>query len=428
MRIYEHEAKRVLAAEGVRVPRRYGLVGCAAAFGELNVRCPAMVKAQVLVGGRGKAGGVRRVETAGQGRRAAAQILAMRIGGYPVESVLVEQAAASSCALYLGVTMNPATFNNVVIASRAGGVDIEETARRRPEAVLRVELPDNPETLPRRLARRIASFLAGRSASSAALKERLAAVASTLYQTYRKYDCKVLEINPLLVTAGGPVAADARMVLDDNALYRQGKLLAKLKIKSRRHETAEPTARERRAFAAGFPYVDLLAENARRSRGKVYVGLVPGGAGYGIFSIDEVSGISEKRFGGHVVPVNFMDSGGGPSRERVAEMFSLLMDYSLVDLIITSRFGGISSCDVFIRGLVDCLRRRRAQGRRVVPVYGRMVGTDLPVARAFLESARRETPEALAGLSMVVGNRKIMATVIRESLRSHLGRPREGKK
>jgi succinyl-CoA synthetase beta subunit len=146
------------------------------------------------------------------------------------------------------------------------------------------------------------------------------------------------------------------------------------------------------------------------------VGLVPGGAGYGIFAIDEVQNVGDEFLGGQAVPVNFMDSGGGPSQQTVSEMFALLMDYELVDVIITSRFGGISSCDVFIKGLVDCLRERHAARQRVVPVYGRMVGTDLAAGRAYLEAARQQTPEELAALSMVVGNRQIMAEVIREAL------------
>lgn len=421
MRIYEHEAKRALAGEGVKVPKRYGLVRSVADIGKLKVRYPVMVKAQALVGGRGKVGGIKRVESRADAAAAVREILSMRIGDFPVESVLIEEAVEFSAACYLGVTTNPATFNVVFMASASGGVDIEETARSRPDAIIRVELPDNPEALPDESAHEIAAFLTRDLPGPKEIENRLAEVASELYGAYQEYDCKVLEINPLLITSRGPVAADAKMVMDDNALYRQEKLLSRLKIKSRRHEVAEPTARERRAHEAGFPYVDLLPEEAEREEGKVYVGLVPGGAGYGIFSIDEVAGIGRKHFGDRIVPVNFMDSGGGPTRERVAEMFDLLMDYPLVDVIITSRFGGISSCDVFIRGLIDCLRRRRAGKKRVVAICGRMVGTDLAAARAFLESARRETPEALAPLSMVVGNRKIMAEIIREGLAGYLG-------
>ncbi|MFA5123421.1 ATP-grasp domain-containing protein [Zavarzinia sp.] len=425
MKLYEHEAKRVLAGEGLAVPRRYGVARTPAAARKLRIKYPAMVKAQVLIGGRGKAGGIRRVESDTDTATAAADLLAMRIRGHAVESVLIEAAAESSGGCYLGVTANPATFNNVVIASASGGVDIEEVARTRPDAILRVELPDSPDTLPAESARQVASFLAKDLGGSPELEEQLADIATKLYLAYQKYDCKVLEINPLLITPQGPLAADAKMVLDDNALYRQAELLERLGIKARRHEVAEPTARERRARDGGFPYVDLLPEDAVREPGKIYVGLVPGGAGYGIFSIDEVTGIGQKLHESRVVPVNFMDSGGGPTREGVAEMFALLMEHPLVDVIITSRFGGISSCDIFIRGLVDCLRERRAARKRIVPVYGRMVGTDLAAARAFLEAARRETPEALEPLSMVVGNREIMADVIRDGLAAFLASTQE---
>jgi len=126
--------------------------------------------------------------------------------------------------------------------------------------------------------------------------------------------------------------------------------------------------------------------------------------------------VGDRFFEGRVVPVNFMDSGGGPSLKKVAEMFHLLMDYEIVDLIITSRFGGISSCDTYIRGLVDCLRQRFESGKRVIPVYGRMVGTDLPSARDFLDKAKREHAEELRDMHIIVGNQTIMADVIRQGV------------
>jgi len=425
MRLYEHEAKRVLADEGIRIPRRFALVRSAAALKKRRIRCPAMVKAQVLVGGRGKAGGVRKIASPREAAPAAESILSMRIGGYRIAGVLIEEALEFTAGCYLGVTVNPATFNSVIMVSPTGGVDIEEVARERPESVMRMELPEDPEVLPPEIAEKLSEFLCTDPGVPDDSRESLCEVIAGVYRAYQNCDCKVVEINPLLITARGPVAADAKIVLDDNALFRQTKLLERLKIAAKRHEVAEPTTRERRATEAGFPYVDLLDEEARREPGKTYVGLVPGGAGYGIFSIDETMGIGEDFFSGRAVPVNFMDSGGGPTRQRVAEMFSLLMDYPLVDLIVTSRFGGISSCDVFIRGLVDCLRIRRTQKKRVVPVYGRMVGTDLAAARTYLEAARRETPEALESLSMIVGNRKVMADVIKDALDEYLTRREE---
>jgi succinyl-CoA synthetase beta subunit len=241
-------------------------------------------------------------------------------------------------------------------------------------------------------------------------------VITELYAAFQRFDAKVCEINPLLLTNKGLIAADAKIVLDDNALYRQTEIFELLGIGEKRHDIAEPSRNELRAMAAGFPYVDLLPEGTEKDPDKLYVGLVPGGAGYGIFSIDEVANIGNKYFEGKVIPVNFMDSGGGPPQDRVAEMFHLLMDYSLVDLIITSRFGGISSCDVFIRGLVQCLKERHESKARVLPVHGRMVGTDLPSAHAFLERAREEMPEILKELHIVIGNQMIMADVIKEGL------------
>ncbi len=417
MRLYEDEAKRLFEHEGIPVPHAYGAVPRVEDVPKLaGVRFPAMVKALVLVGGRGKAGGVGKTASSEEAVAAARRILGSRIGGYAVERVLVEEAVEASGACYVGVTMNPADFNVTVIVSPAGGVDIEQVARESPEKIMTVELPGNDGDLPEGTAARLASFLAAGLGSDGAARGRLENVISRLYGIFQKYDCKVAEINPLLMTAAGPVAADAKVVLDDNGLFRQAGLLRFLGLSEVRHDVAEPTRNEVRAREAGFRYVDLLPEGFRKDPDRLYVGLVPGGAGYGIFSIDEVANVGDRYFGGRVVPINFMDSGGGPTVAMVSEMFDILMDNEIVDLVLTSRFGGISSCDVFIRGLIGCLRERRKNGRRVVPVIGRMVGTDLPSARDFLERAKRETPEALEDMHITVGNRKIMADVIREGI------------
>jgi succinyl-CoA synthetase beta subunit len=268
----------------------------------------------------------------------------------------------------------------------------------------------------------MAGFLARGLPDGKKYTESLKNVLTKLYALFQKYDCKIAEVNPLIVTPETLVAADAKMVLDDNGLYRQRALFQLLGISEVRHDVSEPTRNEVRAREAGFPYVDLLLEDHKKNPNMLYVGLVPGGAGYGIFSIDETANVGDRFFGGRVIPVNFMDSGGGPTQERVAEMFHLLMDYEIVDLIITSRFGGISSCDTFIRGLVECLRSRHKEGKRKIPVHGRMVGTDLPSAREFLEKAKRETPEELKDMHITVGNQIIMAEVIREGIQKAFDR------
>ncbi len=415
MRLYEHEGKALLADHGFAVPRAFGLVRDPRDIDGIDLSFPLVVKAMVLTGGRGKRGGVRLVDDRAAARAAAAEILALEIGGLRVGSVLLEEAVPHTGSAYIGVTTSPDDFQPVLLASPRGGVDVEQAAKDDPDAVLRLPVPDNDPVLPPPLAARAGEFLARGLPGAPA--PALADAAARLYAVFQALDAKVAEINPLLCSPDrGPVAADAKIVLDDNALYRQAPRLRRLGIAGARHDASELTPDEKRARDAGFKYVDLLPVDARRDPDLLYVGLVPGGAGYGIFSIDEVANVGDRHFGGRAVPVNFMDSGGGPAQATVAEMFHLLMDKEIVDVVVTSRFGGISSCDVFIRGLVQCLRDRHARGARVVPVHGRMVGTDLPGARAFLERARTETPEALRRLTMEVGNRRIMAEVIRDAL------------
>ncbi|MBN1355223.1 hypothetical protein JXA40_03025 [bacterium] len=417
MRLYEHEAKKIFNSVGLKTPRQIGLIRTPADLNNLEISFPAMLKAMTLIGGRGKAGGIRKVNNMTEARTAAGEILDMTIKGYPVEAALVEQAVSERAAFYAGITTNPATFNVILMASAEGGVNIEQVALENPEAILRKEFPDNAMEMKEPDALEFARFLIRGFGDDRDLAAKLKTLIAGLYSAYQKFDCRIAEINPVIVTAeGDAIAADAKIVLDDNALYRQKTLMDMIGIAEARHDVSELTRDEARARDAGFTYVDLLHEDAPKDPDKLYVGLVPGGAGYGIFSIDETVNIGDWFFDGRVVPVNFMDSGGGPSQAGVAEMFHLLMDKEIVDIIITSRFGGISSCDVFIKGLIQCFRDRFRRGDRIVPVYGRMVGTDLPSAKTFLERAKRETPDQLKDMTIIVGNQKIMADVIREGI------------
>jgi len=425
MRLYENEAKKLFSERGIPVPKQYGIIHSSSELEKLDVRYPVILKALVLVGGRGKAGAIKKAKDKTEARAKAEEIFSVGVKGYIVGSLLVEEAVEELGACYVGVTMDPATYNNVVIASAVGGVDIEIVAKENPAAIHRIEVTGNESELPESLATELAEKLIKELNPKARIlvtKDGLAETISKVYDLYQDADTKTSEINPLIITPKGAVAADAKIVLDDNALYRQAKLLDSLGITEKRHDAAELTANERRAQGIGFKYVDLLSPNAPKDGDKIYVGLVPGGAGYGIFSIDEVANIGQRFFGDRVIPVNFMDSGGGPTQRQIAQMFHLLMDYDKVDMILTSRFGGISSCDIFIRGLVDALRERYAQGKRTVPVYGRMVGTDLPSAREFLQRANAETPDALKESVIIVGNQRIMADVIKDGISSSFAR------
>lgn len=416
MKLYEFEAKRVFDKVGIPIPKQYGVIHTAKELDNLPLSFPLMLKSMVLVGGRGKAGGIKKAHNLDEARSIANDLLTLKIKGLLVDYLLIEEAVQETGACYVGITMDPATFNTVVIASASGGIDIEQVAVENPKAILKQEIPDNENELPKMIANNLSTALVKNLSGKSFLNDALFDVISKAYTIYQRYDAKLCEINPLIITRDGVVAADAKLVLDDNAMFRQVELLEMLGIKKKRHDVAERTKNELRAQAAGFPYVDLLPQNYKKDQKKLYIGLIPGGAGYGIFSIDEVATIGKRFFHDRVIPVNFMDSGGGPTQGRVAEMFHLLMDYPAVDLIVTSRFGGISSCDIFIRGMIQALKERHENGKRMVPIYGRMVGTDLPSARAYLEKTSAESPEVMQDVTIYVGNQRIMADVIREGI------------
>jgi succinyl-CoA synthetase beta subunit len=422
MKLYENEVKKIFDTMKIPIPKQYGVIHSAEEFDQISVNFPLMLKSMVLVGGRGKAGGIKKAQNTAEAKLLVKTLFNLKIKGLPVESILLEEAVDDLGAYYIGTTMDPATFNNVVMVSASGGVDIEQVAREKPESIVKQDIVDNTKTLPKKIAQELASALSNNLDNKIDTKKRneiqdkLADIISKVYETYQRCDARLCEINPLLLTSKGMIAADAKLVLDDNALFRQNDLLQMLGISEKRHDVAERTKNELRAQAAGFPYIDLLLENFKKDPQKLYVGLVPGGAGYGIFSIDEVATIGKRFFHDRIVPVNFMDSGGGPTQNRIAEMFHLLMDYPVVDLIITSRFGGISSCDIFIRGLIKAVVERYEKGLRMIPIYGRMVGTDLPSARTFLEKEKHEHADALQDVHIVIGNQRIMADVIREGI------------
>ena len=421
MKLYEHEAKQIFERFGLIVPNQIAVIEEEAELTDLTINFPIMVKAMVLIGGRGKAGGIKKANNIDETKRAISELFDLTIHGYPVEKILLEEAVDVEDEIYLSITTDPATFDIVLVTSASGGVDIEEVARTKPAEIWKKILTNNPMTLPEGVAEEAASFLGKQNPKLQTVESKIITTVKMLYSAFQNTEAKICEINPLIHTSEDKIiAADAKFVLDDNSLYRQTSLLKSIDIdpNSKRHDISEQTFYEEQAYKIGFPYLDLLdnPEDFVKDEDKLYVGLVPGGAGYGIFSIDEVVNVGERYFDGKVIPINFMDSGGGPSLSKVADMFHLLMDHPATDLIITSRFGGISSCDIFIQGLIMSLRDRFMSKRRMIPVFGRMVGTDLAAARAFYEKAKRETPEPLKDLHIVVGNQKIMADVIKDGI------------
>jgi succinyl-CoA synthetase beta subunit len=421
MKLYEYEAKQIFEKFGLRIPKPIAVIEKPEDIDSLDISFPVMVKAMVLIGGRGKAGGIKKVENLSSAKEVISKMFQTSIRGFPIEKILLEETVSIANEIYLAVTTDPATYDIVLIASASGGVDIEEVAKTNPERIWKKTIYDNALELEDTIAEEAAIFLSNALSNETDISFQLKQAIKQLYLIFQTIEAKICEINPLILTNENQIiAADAKVVLDDNSLYRQEPLLKSISIdpRSKRHDVSEQTIYEAKAYKIGFPYLDLLEnpENFIEDEDKLYVGLVPGGAGYGIFSIDEVVNVGNRYFDGKVVPINFMDSGGGPSLSKVADMFHLLMDHPATDLIITSRFGGISSCDIFIRGLIMALRDRHIKKQRMIPVFGRMVGTDLAAAREYLEKAKRETPEPLKDLHIVVGNQKIMADVIKDGI------------
>jgi succinyl-CoA synthetase beta subunit len=263
------------------------------------------------------------------------------------------------------VTIDRFEFKPIFIVSSEGGVDIEEVAVSRPEKIHKMHI-DVDENLRPYQGRQLAK-LAGMKGK---MIGSVGGVFQRLYGVFKKYDAKIAEINPLIVSGESVYAADAKLIIDDDSLFRHPDL--KEKGITLRHDVSELTEREKMAEAEGIPYLDLDGN----------IGMFPGGAGFGIASIDLV-----KMLGGE--PANFMDSGGGPTPERIAKMLDLLVDNPKVVAIFGARFGGISRCDDFAKGIMIFLEEKGTKK----PIIMRMTGNKWREGMEILENAKRDRPE-----------------------------------
>ncbi len=367
MRLYEYEAKMLFGKFGIPLPGS-GHARSAEEIEEITERLglPVILKSQVLTGGRGKAGGIRIINKKEDLRVQSEELFNLKIKGYPVSSILVEKALDVDRELYLGVTINRTDYKIAVIASDSGGVNIEKVAEETPEKIYTKELE-----IDEKFYQFHAIQLGGEIGIPSDKIRDFGAIARALLSFFRSYDARLAEINPLILTKSGElVAADARVSLDDDALFRHPDL-KELGIE-RRHEEGELTAREIQAREWEIPYLDLDGD----------IGMFPGGAGFGIMGNDFI-----RYFGGK--PANFMDSGGGPSPERIARMLVLLDENSQVKVIFGARFGGISRCDDFAKGVVKFLREHGLSK----PMVMRMTGNMWREGVEIFEQARKKTPE-----------------------------------
>ncbi len=365
MKLHEYQSKQIFARYGIPIPRgrvTETAAGARQIAEELGGR--VVVKAQVLVGGRGKAGGVRLAKDPQEAEQIAAQILGMEIKGLPVRKVLVDEAASIEQEIYLGITNDRAARKPVIMASAAGGVEIEEVARQTPEKIVKVHV-DPLLGLREYQARDIAVFL---DLPREHWKSFIA-ITTGLWRAYLENDATLAEINPLVITRDNRLLAlDGKMLIDDNALFRHPDL-------AEMRDVDEDAPAEVEARKYGLSYIKLDGS----------IGCMVNGAGLAMATMDII-----KFFGGE--PANFLDVGGGASAEKVAAALRIILTDPNVKAVLFNIFGGITRGDVVARGILTALEEVKPR----VPMVIRLVGTNAEEGRRLLAQANMITAETLA--------------------------------
>ncbi|MGW4056758.1 ADP-forming succinate--CoA ligase subunit beta [Amycolatopsis sp. NPDC004747] len=355
MDLFEHEARNLFEKHGVPVPR--GLVAAdpaqarsaAAALGG-----PVVVKAQVKTGGRGKAGGVRVVHTADDAEQAADDILGMVIKGHTVHRVLVTEASVISDEYYLSFLLDRAGRRFLAMASAEGGMEIEEVAATRPDALVRV--PVDPLTG--------VDAAAVAAAFPAGVRTEVAGVVERLWQVFVAEDCTLVEVNPLALTATGIVALDGKITLDDNASFRRS---------SPFDDTSDGHPLERSARAKGLNYVKLDGD----------IGVIGNGAGLVMSTLDVVAAAAAEA--GARGPANFLDIGGGASAQVMADGLTVVLGDPQVRSVFVNVFGGITACDAVATGIVRSLGILGSRAAK--PLVVRLDGNNVTEGRRILAEA-----------------------------------------
>ncbi len=361
MNLHEYQAKRLFAEYGIPVPegRPADSADAAVAAAEELGGDLWVVKAQVHAGGRGKAGGVKLCRTVEEVREAAEGMLGTRLvthqsgpEGLPVNVVYVEAGSAIERELYLSMLVDREARRVAIIASAAGGMDIEEVAAETPEKIVTVAVSPAAGLQPYQ-TRRI-GFALGLDKNQ--LKQ-FGGLLSRLYRLFLEKDASLLEINPLIVTADGDIVAlDAKINIEENALFRH-KALEAMRDPTQEDET------EREAREHDLNYVSLDGD----------IACMVNGAGLAMATMDLI-----QLHGGE--PANFLDVGGGATAERVAEAFKLILSNESVRAILVNIFGGIVRCDLIADGIITAVKEVGVE----VPVVARLEGTNVEQGRAKL--------------------------------------------
>jgi succinyl-CoA synthetase beta subunit len=365
LKLHEYQSKQLFAQRGIPIPK--GRVATTASeardvAAELGGR--VVIKSQVLVGGRGKAGGIKLAKSAQEAEDLATQILSLTIKGLPVRKVLVDEAADIKKEIYFGITNDRAARRPVMICSSEGGIEIEEVAKTNPAAIIRQHI--DPMIGLRDYEVRNIALAVGLPREH---WKAFGVIATGLYQTYVDTDATLAEINPLVITGDARlVALDGKIVLDDNALYRHPDL-------AEMRDLDEESSQETEARKYGLSYVKLEGE----------IGCLVNGAGLAMGTMDIV-----QHFGGS--PANFLDIGGGANAEKVTAALRIILADPKVKVVLINIFGGITRCDEVARGILSAMKEVGVKAPMVV----RLVGTNEEEGRRLLSDAHMLTATSLA--------------------------------
>jgi len=365
MKLHEYQSKTIFSKYGIPIPK--GRVASTPQEAkqiaqELGDR--VVVKAQVLVGGRGKAGGVKLANNPEEAESLAKQILGMDIKGLPVRKVLIDEASAIEQEIYFSITNDRAAKKPVMIASAAGGVEIEEVAAKTPEKIVKMHI-DPLLGLKEYTARDVALAM---GLPKEFIKD-FTKIALGLWEVFKATDATLAEINPLVITKDKKMMAlDGKMLIDDSALFRHPDLEAE-------RDTDEDAPAEIEARKYGLSFIKLDGN----------IGCMVNGAGLAMTSMDVI-----KLFGGD--PANFLDVGGGANAQKVAAAMRIILTDPNVKAVLFNIFGGITRCDEVAKGILAAMDEVKPK----VPMVVRLVGTNAEEGRKLLESANMITAETLA--------------------------------
>ena len=365
MKLHEYQSKKIFADYGVPIPKGNATSNPTEArkiAEELGGR--VVVKSQVLVGGRGKAGGIKLANSPEEAEAMAEQILGLTIKGLPVRKVLIDEAADIQTEIYLGITNDRAARMPVFMASAAGGVDIEEVAAKTPEKIIKVHI----DPLLGLQDFQVLNLAVGIEISRD-LWPQFYQVAHGLWKAYKEYDATLAEINPLIVTGSGQLmAVDGKMLIDENALFRHQNLETERDLDLEAESETE-------AKEFGLTYIKLDGE----------IGCMVNGAGLAMATMDII-----KHFGGE--PANFLDIGGGANEEKVAAALRIILKDPNVKAVLINIFGGITRGDLVAKGILSALQEVQPE----IPMIVRLVGTNAAEGRRLLSAAKMITAQTLA--------------------------------